>query len=271
MRKIKQFKHALERKPASAGARPSPRRGATPRRAYVEVTAPARPLHVGQGGVQTRKARARLRTHRRRDLLARHGRGRRADGPGRGESGDAQARRGHCLRAHDSRRRCERRHRQRRSVAPRARRRCLSCGQARSRIRVSANRRAGHAEDHRAVAARRNSNSGEAQRRSSGRQSIRRGSNASAGRRAAHRAHVHERVAERTTRQCRGIAVRERQRHHRVPPDAIEAGPNALAIVGEDNTVRVAALLAVPAVVVCVVVTPEVVFGFPRARCCSSR
>jgi hypothetical protein len=46
-----------------------------------------------------------------------------------------------------------------------------------------------------------------------------------------------------------------------LPPDAIDAGLNALAIVGEDNTVSVAVLLAVPAAGVCVVVTPEVVFG----------
>ena len=45
------------------------------------------------------------------------------------------------------------------------------------------------------------------------------------------------------------------------PPDAIEAGLNALATVGEDNTVSVAVLLAVPAAGVCVVVAPEVVFG----------
>jgi hypothetical protein len=36
---------------------------------------------------------------------------------------------------------------------------------------------------------------------------------------------------------------------------------NALAMVGGANTVRVAVLLAAPAVGVCVVVTPEVVFG----------
>jgi hypothetical protein len=49
------------------------------------------------------------------------------------------------------------------------------------------------------------------------------------------------------------------------PCDAIEAGLNALAIVGEDSTVRVAVLLAVPAAGVCVEVTPEVVLGFPPA------
>ena len=49
------------------------------------------------------------------------------------------------------------------------------------------------------------------------------------------------------------------------PPEAIDAGLNALAMVGDttDVTVRVAVLLAVPAVGVCVVVTPDVVFGFP--------
>jgi hypothetical protein len=44
-----------------------------------------------------------------------------------------------------------------------------------------------------------------------------------------------------------------------VPPDVIEVGLKALLIVGAANTVRVAVLLAVPAVGVWVVVTPEVV------------
>jgi hypothetical protein len=49
------------------------------------------------------------------------------------------------------------------------------------------------------------------------------------------------------------------------PPDAIVAGLNALAMVGVASavTVRVAVLLAAPAAGVCVVVTPEVVLGFP--------
>src|SRR5258708_22872265 len=46
-----------------------------------------------------------------------------------------------------------------------------------------------------------------------------------------------------------------------VPPDAIAAGAKALAIVGATNTVRLALLLAAPAVGVCVVVTPEVELG----------
>jgi len=45
------------------------------------------------------------------------------------------------------------------------------------------------------------------------------------------------------------------------PPEGIDAGLNALVIVGEVNTVKLAVLLAAPAAVVCVVVTPEVVFG----------
>ena len=46
------------------------------------------------------------------------------------------------------------------------------------------------------------------------------------------------------------------------PPVGIEAGLNALAMEGAVTTVRVAVLLTVPAAGVCVVVTPEVVFGF---------
>src|ERR1022692_2411260 len=48
-----------------------------------------------------------------------------------------------------------------------------------------------------------------------------------------------------------------------LPPDAIEVGLNPLAIVGAANTVRVAVLLTVPAVGVCVVVTPDVVLLLP--------
>src|SRR5580658_5992329 len=51
-----------------------------------------------------------------------------------------------------------------------------------------------------------------------------------------------------------------------LPPDTIEVGLNALLMVGEARaavTVRVAVLLAAPAVGVCVVVTPEVVLGLP--------
>jgi hypothetical protein len=50
-----------------------------------------------------------------------------------------------------------------------------------------------------------------------------------------------------------------------LPPDWMVTGLNALAMVGVASavTVRVAVLLAVPAVGVCVVVTPEVVLGFP--------
>jgi hypothetical protein len=44
-----------------------------------------------------------------------------------------------------------------------------------------------------------------------------------------------------------------------VPPDGIEAGLKPLLIVGALRTVRLAVLLAVPAVGVRVVVTPEVV------------
>ena len=44
-----------------------------------------------------------------------------------------------------------------------------------------------------------------------------------------------------------------------LPPDWIEAGLNALAMVGAASTVSVAVLLAAPALGVCVVVTPEVV------------
>jgi hypothetical protein len=44
-----------------------------------------------------------------------------------------------------------------------------------------------------------------------------------------------------------------------VPPEMIEVGPKLFAMVGAANTVRVAVLLAAPAVGVCVVVTPEVV------------
>jgi hypothetical protein len=46
-----------------------------------------------------------------------------------------------------------------------------------------------------------------------------------------------------------------------LPPEAIAAGLNAFAMVGNESTVRLAVLLAAPAVVVCVVVTPEVLFG----------
>jgi hypothetical protein len=45
------------------------------------------------------------------------------------------------------------------------------------------------------------------------------------------------------------------------PPDAIPTGLNALEMVAEDNTVSIAVLLAAPAAGVCVVVTPEVLFG----------
>ena len=45
------------------------------------------------------------------------------------------------------------------------------------------------------------------------------------------------------------------------PPDVIEVGLKALVMVGAANTVRSAVLLASPAVVVCVVFTPEVVLG----------
>ena len=45
-----------------------------------------------------------------------------------------------------------------------------------------------------------------------------------------------------------------------VPPDAIDVGLNALAMVGAPTS-RVSVLLAAPAVGVCVVVTPEVVLG----------
>src|ERR1035438_3678899 len=50
-----------------------------------------------------------------------------------------------------------------------------------------------------------------------------------------------------------------------LPPDAIEVGLNPLAMVAEAMlvTVRVAVLLAVPAVGVCAVVTPEVVLLLP--------
>jgi hypothetical protein len=50
-----------------------------------------------------------------------------------------------------------------------------------------------------------------------------------------------------------------------LPPDAIVTGLNAFAIVGGASavTVKVAVLLAAPAVGVCVEVTPEVVLGFP--------
>jgi hypothetical protein len=46
-----------------------------------------------------------------------------------------------------------------------------------------------------------------------------------------------------------------------LPPDEIAAGLNALPMVGEDSTVKVAVLLAAPAAGVWVVVTPEVVLG----------
>jgi hypothetical protein len=46
-----------------------------------------------------------------------------------------------------------------------------------------------------------------------------------------------------------------------LPPGAIVFGANPFAIVGEAKTVRLAVLLAGPAVGVCVVVTPDVEFG----------
>ena len=48
-----------------------------------------------------------------------------------------------------------------------------------------------------------------------------------------------------------------------VPPDTIDVGLNALVMVGVASavTVRLAVLLTAPAVGVCVVVTPDVVFG----------
>jgi hypothetical protein len=45
------------------------------------------------------------------------------------------------------------------------------------------------------------------------------------------------------------------------PPDAMDVGLNALVIIGAANTVSVAVLLALPAVGVCVVFTPEAVLG----------
>ena len=45
-------------------------------------------------------------------------------------------------------------------------------------------------------------------------------------------------------------------------PDWIAAGANAFAIVASAKTDRLAVLLAAPAIAVCVVVTPDVVFGF---------
>ena len=45
------------------------------------------------------------------------------------------------------------------------------------------------------------------------------------------------------------------------PPDTIDLGLKALAMVGAVNTVSVGVLLAPPAVGVCGVVTPEVVLG----------
>ena len=45
------------------------------------------------------------------------------------------------------------------------------------------------------------------------------------------------------------------------PPDGIEVGLNALLMLGAARTVRFAVLLPVPAVGVCVVVTPEVALG----------
>jgi len=45
------------------------------------------------------------------------------------------------------------------------------------------------------------------------------------------------------------------------PPDGIDAGLNALVMVGAASTVSVAVLLTLPAVGVCVVFTPEVAFG----------
>ncbi len=45
------------------------------------------------------------------------------------------------------------------------------------------------------------------------------------------------------------------------PPDEIDVGLKAFAMVGVASTVRLAVLLAAPAVGVCVVVTPEVVLG----------
>ena len=50
-----------------------------------------------------------------------------------------------------------------------------------------------------------------------------------------------------------------------VPPGEIEVGLNALAIVGGATTVRLAVLLAAPATGVCVVATPDVVFGWTPA------
>ena len=47
-----------------------------------------------------------------------------------------------------------------------------------------------------------------------------------------------------------------------VPPDWIAAGANAFEIVASAKTDRLAVLLAAPAIGVCVVVTPDVVFGF---------
>jgi hypothetical protein len=50
-----------------------------------------------------------------------------------------------------------------------------------------------------------------------------------------------------------------------LPPDAIDVGLKALAIVGEATTVKFAVLLTAPAVVVWVVVTPEVVLDWTPA------
>jgi hypothetical protein len=50
-----------------------------------------------------------------------------------------------------------------------------------------------------------------------------------------------------------------------VPPDAIAVGEKPFVIVGAARTVRVSVLLTGPAVVVCVVVTPEVEFGYEPA------
>ena len=47
-----------------------------------------------------------------------------------------------------------------------------------------------------------------------------------------------------------------------LPPGVIVVGEKALEMVGGAKTVRLATLLAAPAVGVCVVVTPEVMFAF---------
>ena len=50
-----------------------------------------------------------------------------------------------------------------------------------------------------------------------------------------------------------------------LPPCVVFGGLNALAITGGATTVRVAVLLTVPGLGVCVVLTPEVVFGLSPA------